>query len=435
MKLTLVHIALTLRTDGAVAAPETTDQNTAPTDPEADRNRLPAARDGHGRLHTPGTSLAGLLRAHLGEHSTALLGPPPDTKSLTTSPLRILGTTTTPPTIDGTTAGTIWRGQTAVDRRRAAPAVTTLRTAELLPAGTTIDLYLRLDHPDAHWPALAEHLTTWQPQIGRGHTTGRGHTDTTTIRYGTLDLDQPDDLHTWLTRGGPDLVRHVATTDLTVTPEPNATITVDFHVHGELHVGTGDKPAGTTPALRDGHRRPIIPGTTWKGILRARATWILAHLGITTCATDHQCGTCPTCRLFGYTAPPSKTGATGRRGHVTFADSPLRQPGNTRPARPVPHTHVAIDRVTGGAHDGLLYTLETFPAAHTTLTIGCPKPLEPWMRALLLLALRDLHDGYLGVGANTTRGYGTLRATDPKALTPTTDQLAALAALTPTGQP
>ncbi|MGH8575134.1 MAG: hypothetical protein ACREX8_21570, partial [Gammaproteobacteria bacterium] len=47
---------------------------------------------------------------------------------------------------------------------------------------------------------------------------------------------------------------------------------------------------------------------------------------------------------------------------------------------------------------------------------GASSPrLTPAERGLLLHAVRDLHEGLIGVGRATTRGYGSLRLTDDSA--------------------
>lgn len=413
MQIALVRLDITLTSDGGVRAPEA-----------STTELTPVATDGFDAAHTPGTSLAGGLRAHLGTAADTLMGPLAGTDDGVTaaSPLRVLGTTTG--------AGPAFeRGQTAVDRTRGAATTNTLRRAQLLPAGTTIRLYLRLDDADQHWQAFADRLAGWRPYVGGGRSAGRGQAAVTRIGYRRLDLTTVDGLATWLDMDGPDGFDALLTAQLTPVPAPAETITVGWEVAGALHIGTGDDTARSAPLVRDGAGRPIVPGSSWKGVIRSRCEWILHALGAQVCP-HRSCGTCGCCRLFGYSAQPGGRGPTGARALIAFADSPLTTPGRPDPAVVAPRTHVAIDRVTGGARDGLLFTLDTIRCAQLTLSITVTEPLQAWMRPLLLLALRDIHDGYIGVGAATTRGYGTLRAVDPAQLEPDPDSYAALTAYT-----
>lgn len=70
--------------------------------------------------------------------------------------------------------------------------------------------------------------------------------------------------------------------------------------------------------------------------------------------------------------------------------------------------HVAINRFTGGAAENKLFnalavTRATFEG---TITIFGD---ELWMLGLVALLFKDLHDGYIRIGANKTRGYGKVK--------------------------
>jgi hypothetical protein len=46
------------------------------------------------------------------------------------------------------------------------------------------------------------------------------------------------------------------------------------------------------------------------------------------------------------------------------------------------------------------------------------RPVPRWGQQLLQLAIRDLADGYVGIGNSSTRGYGTLTLRPGQALEP-----------------
>jgi len=82
--------------------------------------------------------------------------------------------------------------------------------------------------------------------------------------------------------------------------------------------------------------------------------------------------------------------------------------------------HAPVDRFTGGAADGKLFTRESWaPGSTVTLSIyqlAPDRPLPEWGKHLLVLAIRDLHQGLVGVGNSTTRGYGTVELDTSDAL-------------------
>jgi CRISPR/Cas system CSM-associated protein Csm3 (group 7 of RAMP superfamily) len=493
--ITLYALTLTLDTSGAVSAPESRGPGSALD------AALPVARDHTGHPAVPATSLAGSLRAHAAAHGgpdTVLFlfggtrqesDPDDPTRPRTiavASPVRFLGTRTRLP---DTTPKTVHRTRNALDRHRAAVAPHALFTRELLPPGTEITLWLRLDadpvapatpaaeRADAHEhaariareraQALEHLLATWRPVIGGSRTAGHGRARLTTARRRTLDLTDPADRRHWLLTGGPSLYDNAP--DITAhllphsgpgdRPGPDGQENAPAHHAGEpllldrvlafdivdaLHIGTSltsQEGRGTTDAAllhRDHHGYPVIPGSTWKGLLRSRCEFILRSLGETACpppntqtpnlhetgaeqADEHseqqQCqGVCRICRAFGHTRG---------RGRLVFLDSPLLAHAAPRPGpdgTPAPVTrrnHVALDRITGGAAAGLLYTHEVVEQARAELRIldeppdpaNAPPPDE-LLLDVLRLALYDLHTGALGIGHATTRGYGTLRGAD-----------------------
>jgi CRISPR/Cas system CSM-associated protein Csm3 (group 7 of RAMP superfamily) len=78
---------------------------------------------------------------------------------------------------------------------------------------------------------------------------------------------------------------------------------------------------------------------------------------------------------------------------------------------------VAIDRFTGGGAEGKLFAETKLPiGAEMSLRIELLSPEVPqWVEPLVAAALLDFHDGYVGIGAKVTAGYGTVRLDDKRA--------------------
>ncbi|MGW2410131.1 RAMP superfamily CRISPR-associated protein [Streptomyces sp. NPDC001739] len=437
--MSVVHILeaeLELTGPGAVAAPEAT------TVGSVLRPDLPLARDGWGNPYLPSTSLTGSLRQQApGYRRRDLFGDvfkdadnsDKNGREQTTaiaSPIRVLGTRLTLPE-----PPVMRRRHTAIDRHRSAAKATTLHDRELLPPGTELTCWLRIDTNTTESPLVdevIELLGAWRPRIGGGRTTGHGRAELITVRHRVIDLSTRHGLHHWLTVGGPQMVDDQATVVYDRARQAGGAPDepylfgrpLEFRIVDALHIGSGTfaeragRETGVAQVLRDHEDTPLVPGSTWKGVLRARVEFILRSVGIGNVCTSVKdgvagsCGACVVCQAFGWTEGPGTTThdngerskSVGARGRLLFADSPIRE-GSIKV-----RNHVAIDRVFGGARDEALYTEETVEDGHLALHIRHDGAVPDAVRAALVLALGDLADGAIGIGGGTTRGYGTLAA-------------------------
>lgn len=384
---------------------------------ELDRELL---TDPEGRPWVPPSSLAGSLRAHLAAHDCdeRLMGsrppggagrpsgPPP---RLTASALSLLGTRARhagDPQVTGTDAGgqdasggrppvTAVVANTAVDPGRNAARPQSLRHSRVVDAPAVIELYAMLegDLPAADRDLLA----SWRPQIGRDRTRGGGTARLTSLGYRTYHLDRPGDLRDWLEAAGPGRFGSLTPIPVPRTPD-RVVLEAEFRINAALRVGTGSR-RGKIAALRTRDSQPLVPATTWKGLFRARAGYIIRSCWgqDAACTSQDGCGQCRLCDLFGSTA---------RRGRIAFRDSTITS------ARLEPRAHVAIDRISGGGQDKLLFTDDVVASGAVKLTIGALGQVAEWEQHLLLHVVRDLHDGLIGVGGGTQRGQGSLRLAD-----------------------
>jgi CRISPR/Cas system CSM-associated protein Csm3 (group 7 of RAMP superfamily) len=427
-----ITVTIVCDAPAGVAAPETRPLRDVDSDTEIP---VPLASSPSGGPWIPGRSLAGSLRAHLGPDAAVVMGGEPpsrrggkarqDEDATEPAALRVLGTRVDLPP-GGT--GLETRRSTAVDRTRGSAAPMTLRSVTRLPAGTEITVWFRLDDDQPRWDILSAALPIWQPVIGGCLTRGFGRAHIADIRHGLLDLDNREHMALWLRSGGPDLAEAITTERLDVPHIAETARTFRWRLNGGLHVGDGQTRAAQKPEVATVVRskgNTIIPGSTWKGIVRARVEYILTACG-QACCLDGSCGNCHPCGLFGYTRPATDdeaaedggtgTSSVGARGILQFCDSPIERGTERENLRD--RTYVAVDRITGGARDKLLYTSEVVEYGETTLTIRPLGPVPEGGWGLVLMALRDLHDGYVGIGRGNTRGHGTVELADPSALDP-----------------
>jgi hypothetical protein len=291
-------------------------------------------------------------------------------------------------------------GQTAVDRQRGAAAAGPLRFSRLAADGGELTVYLR---HDAESSPLTDDdlrlLASWQPAIGRDRTKGSGRAVLSQLRYGTVDPATPDGTATWLTQAGPDLFTAVAVNEVTCSPPDDTPwLEASFTITDGLLTSDG-VPAKVAQSRRRGGK-PLITGSSWKGLIRSRSEYIIrSRYGDQAACQDLPgCGRCPACALFGH---------AGQRGLLAFRDSYIED----APVKPEARTQVGIDRVTGGARDALLFQTAPLTKGKLRLQVDALAPVPPWARNLIGHVLRDIDDGLIGVGSRTTRGLGTLHLT------------------------
>lgn len=363
---------------------------------------LPISTDGKGRPHVPTSSVAGSLRAHLraNDADEALMGSRrPERRSDESAPslLRLVGTSLE---IDGRPLEATHvedRQRTAVDPVRGAARTNTLRRSEQLPAGSTILVYARADGEIS--PEHLSLLAGWTPVLGSGRGIGNGRCKLISLRHGMLDLDDEEHLITWLSHGGPTLHELVTTEEVEkADATTDVLIAQEVRVVDGLAAGSGaDHPDLDRPLLRSAAGVPIIDGSSIRGVLRARAGYILRSVGAEACTDLTGCGTCKLCELFGSTRARSLVSID----HATIADAVTAK-----------RMHVGIDRFTGGAADRLLFDDEVVTAGTFTLVVrrSDTRDLPGWAEPLLRWCIRDILDGLVGIGGLTSRGYGTVTA-------------------------
>ncbi|AXH95961.1 RAMP superfamily CRISPR-associated protein [Ornithinimicrobium avium] len=404
--LTLFTLRLRLVTSTAVATPKLPSAA-----PDADEPDSVPVMDADGHPILPGTSLAGSFHRHLArrvdaDQLTKLLGR--GGTDAVAGTLHIYDATLTGPHR--------WLDEhsTAIDRHTAAAKESTKRHVRRVARGAEFITHWRLDNPTGtDEQAVVQALSTWAPLLGQSVTNGHGDVIFLSVTHGSLDLTEDDDLLTYLTLHGPALHEQVATHPVD-SPEPTTRerFTLPLRIVEPLHAGTGQADRGTTDApkvnrvARDGGQF-VLRGSSVRGVLRSRIDYLLHSLDLAECP-EQRCGTCLTCKIFGFT-----NAEAARRGSVRFLDVIV----TGAPPEPDQIQHVALDRFTGGARDTALFTDEVVPTGDIDVVVeDLDSSSQQWRQlgALLRLVAADIDDGFVRLGGGGSRGYGRmqLRAED-----------------------
>ncbi len=408
----------------------------------------PLVRDGAGRPYLPGTSLTGLLRGLLRptdpEAALALFGGEWGAADDKAAQARLLIADAVVEAPAHAGIPTELRDGVRIDAKKGVAADKKKLDLELLPAGTRFRLRWQLDlYADAarNRPLLrGAVLLARAIQGGRlrlGARTRRGLGTAVLVasaggywRVEDFRLDGLDGWYAWLAadldgladdwpRVEPRVLADAEALAAYLGIEPPAPIhnpafevQLRLRVAGSLLIGAdGQDPAGPDRAplervcLAPGATErvePVLPATALAGVLRHRCLRIARTLA----PAGSEVPAALVDSLFG----PSEI----KRRRRNWASRLWLDEVPVLHARRLRHSRVRIDPWTGGALEGLLFTedadyggevrprlrLETAASACDSDTTGDP------VRALLLLALRDLADGELAIGAEGGSGRG-----------------------------
>lgn len=144
--------------------------------------------------------------------------------------------------------------------------------------------------------------------------------------------------------------------------------------------------------------KPVIPGSSFAGAIRHHIEGILRQLE----SDGHK----PPKRIsdimdtsFGYVDEQN-----AHISNVIFSEAVIEG------ARPLTMVRTGVSRFESAVKDGALYKERTFVDGHFVLKIDVRKGMYPedakWILGLLLLAVKDLQNGFLAVGGQTAIGRG-----------------------------
>lgn len=431
---------------------------------------LALAVNGQGAYYIPGTSLAGALRAwmasegaltnlvedlwgnqeksgkeKLGHASYILIEDAPINKGVKTE----------------------IRDGVGIDRYYGTAAEQVKFDRAILPKGTEIPLVMTVEHADKSpidWEtrkgavvALLKALEGQEIRLGAAKTRGLGRVQLKNPTILEQDLCSAEGMLGALRNQGTSLSLGALAEKVCVPPaRPKLTVAIDWEPVGPLMVkaeadGIAVDTLPLVSAVGD-HLTFVLPGSAIKGALRSQAERIIRTLQAVSLEPDRkfndQLQAVPLIQeVFGSAARlkpgsnPQKKEQHGRLGALAVDDcyaklaiqpeqwSQIESAANERELRQRLNAaqlhqtqqafHVAVDRWTGGAADGFLYsTLE--PMGVTWEPIGLTLDLN-WLNrtasdttaiasiALVLLLLRDLAAGRIPLGYGVNRGMGAIQ--------------------------
>jgi CRISPR/Cas system CSM-associated protein Csm3 (group 7 of RAMP superfamily) len=452
---------------------------------------LPLSVDGQGRLHVPGTSLAGPFRHWLidrfgPERVEAFWGRIPrrnDDESGHASYVLVEDGKITP---DAVTVEI--RDGVGIDRAYGTAADRIKFDREVLPKGTSIGLLMTVDCPrgaeDGRGEicALLEALKQGEIRLGAAKTRGLGRVRLHDVQVECLDIGTSEGILALLKSRGAAPAGGAGLGALGEAAQPGLhpriEIAIDWAPLAPVMVkasadGTAVDAMPLVTADGAGQETPVIPGSSSKGALRQQSERILATVLQVPVGDDPpgrqrflgQLARLPLIEtLYGAVKKREGDGSdrqqagSGKmrpgRGALSIDDCPARlsmsraewaaladdalikgtptaeKQNRADAARALLDraridiaTHVAIDRWTGGAADGALFTaaeprlewepirIEIDPARLVPSDTEIATDRETVKQAaiaLLLLTLEDAANGLVPLGFGVNRGYGAI---------------------------
>lgn len=144
------------------------------------------------------------------------------------------------------------------------------------------------------------------------------------------------------------------------------------------------------------HGKPVIPGTSFVGALRHRTKEILNSLSEDRDVRFDEAID----EMFGY--------VKGQQAHISNV---VIDEAVIENAKPLISARTGVSRFESSAKNGALYQEKTYVGGNLTLRISVKKGNSntKWIIGILLLAIKDLQNGFLAIGGQTSVGRGLFK--------------------------
>ncbi|GMV89362.1 MAG: hypothetical protein AMXMBFR81_22930 [Chthonomonas sp.] len=335
-----------------------------------------------------------------------------------------------------------------------------------LPKGTQIQVEIQLDTldaADAEVDRLVGLLTSGTLRLGGAKTRGLGRVKADAVKVTKGNLTTPEGLIEWLEvlRQRDKQEDRAATIRTSGTApsrtrcfEPAWTPNGPLMVKAEIEGFAVDMVPEFSRTGADEYRL-VVPGSSWKGALRACAELIVNTVkgwdphddakpqALSRAAPTKAARSEPVMELFGFQSEREQKGNQGegegkrsRKGALHIDDvysvetftaiqvRALADAGSTEALRGeiappdggrkfTYAPHVAIDRWTSGPSEGALFSVLEPEMAWEKLHIEVPADLSDVAKGLLLVVWREVMAGRVPIGAHVNRGMGQLGRVDP----------------------
>lgn len=284
---------------------------------------------------------------------------------------------------------------------------------QVVPAGSIFDVRIMLNQVDEeNLTRVLKLLTSWdgstQSALGAGGGKGHGRIKWDLEQVKVLDSEN---LEKWLKSADHSLENHYRVLEKLPELKPLSQPTGlqlkqlkfaliphgSFLLHDPNYVDTDTKGAPKITYSRTPDGRALIPATALRGWVRGRVRRILLTLLMQrepelTQAIEKKADNLVN-EIFGD---------EGRRGKVWFDDAV-----SATVTAVYPQTFNAVDRFTGGVAETALFSVEGARCEKLSGAVWLRESLEAWQQGILLLVVRDMLEGELGLGWGKSRGYGS----------------------------
>lgn len=260
-------------------------------------------------------------------------------------------------------------------------------------------------------------------KLGSGTNCGFGELKVVSCKTKSLNMDNAEDRDFYASKSSNLAVDWEGDESRVERQKDNSVIEYTLSLHPDdfflFGSGFGDDNADMTPVKEEilvwkGHipsfsiQQVLIPATSVKGAIAHRTAYHYNKKKAYFVGDDHaKAGNENTAvrELFGYADDKGEC----RKGNVALSDVYIEQ-GTSEKVVP----HVAIDRFTGGAIDGALYSEKVTFGNNITvnMTLSCiNEDYSECVLPALEESLKDICKGLLPLGGGVNRGNGTFKGT------------------------
>ncbi len=240
--------------------------------------------------------------------------------------------------------------------------------------------------------------------LGSKTTRGLGRCRLKEIHYRKYLFSDKQDVREWLNGNWKfDKWEPLETPNVLAQEHNNMVVEAMFSIKHSLlvHSYTGDPKAPDAVHIKSGNK-PVVPGTSLAGAIRARAERIAY-----TFTTQEKCGNDILKPLFGWADDQGENRSKGK-SRIIIEEKPVKAENLAEEMQ----TRIKIDRFTGGTLKAHLFEEMPLWAINNSEMVSVVMKVEDckdYEAGLLMLVLKDLWNGDLPLGGGKNIGRGVLQ--------------------------